>query len=102
MRAREGDHTAFGALVDRHRAAVHRAAMAALGAHADAEDAAQDAFVLAWRRLDTFRGDASFRTWLLAIAWRQAINRRRSVVKWWTRMVACGDDSGDVGNLSSL
>lgn len=69
---------------------MYRAALAALGAHADAEDAAQDAFVLAFRRLDSFRGDASFKTWLLTIAWHQAINRRRSVTRLWRRLVDPG------------
>jgi len=87
-RARVGDHAAFGELVDRHRVAVYRASMAALGSHAEAEDAAQDAFVVAWRRLDSFRGEASFRTWLLTIAWHQAINRRRSLASMWRRMAA--------------
>jgi RNA polymerase sigma-70 factor (ECF subfamily) len=86
-RARQGDTAAFGTLVDRHRSAVYRAALAALGSHADAEDAAQDAFLLAYRRLDTFRGAAAFKTWLLAIAWRQAINRRRSLTRIWRRHV---------------
>jgi RNA polymerase sigma-70 factor (ECF subfamily) len=81
-RARRGDHAAFGELVDRHRGAVYRAALAALGSPADAEDAAQDAFVRAFLRLDTFRGDATFKTWLLTIAWNEALNRRRGVVRW--------------------
>jgi RNA polymerase sigma-70 factor (ECF subfamily) len=84
--ARQGDAAAFGELVDRHRTAVYRAALAALGSHAEAEDAAQDAFVLAFRRLDGFRGEASFKTWVLAIAWRQAINRRRSLARIWRRV----------------
>ncbi len=91
-RARQGDSAAFGELVDRHRTAVYRAARAALGSHADAEDAAQDAFVLAFRRLDGFRGNASFKTWMLTIAWHQAINRRRSLVRVWRRMVEPRDD----------
>ena len=104
--ARDGDRAAFGELVDRHRVAVYRAAMAALGAHAEAEDAAQDAFVVAWRRLDSFRGEASFRTWLLTIAWHQAINRRRSLVKWWRRTVPLDNSEvplkGDtIGSASS-
>jgi RNA polymerase sigma-70 factor (ECF subfamily) len=86
-RARQGDPAAFGELVDRHRAAVYRAALAALGSHADAEDAAQDAFLLAFRRLGSFRGDASFKTWLLTIAWHQAINRRRSLMRRWRLML---------------
>jgi RNA polymerase sigma-70 factor (ECF subfamily) len=86
-RARQGDPAAFGELIDRHRVAVYRAALAALGSHADAEDAAQDAFLAAYRRLDGFRGDASFKTWLLTITWHQAINRRRSLVRMWRGLV---------------
>jgi RNA polymerase sigma-70 factor, ECF subfamily len=86
--ARRGDPAAFGELVDRHRSAVYRAALAALRSPADAEDAAQDAFLMAYKRLDSFRGDASFKTWLLTIAWHQAINRRRSLSSVWRRMAA--------------
>jgi len=86
-RARRGDPAAFGELVERHRAAVYRAALAALRSPAEAEDAAQDAFLLAYRRLDSFRGDASFKTWLLTITWHQAINRRRSLASVWRMLV---------------
>jgi RNA polymerase sigma-70 factor (ECF subfamily) len=86
-RARLGDADAFGELVDRHRSGVYRAALAALGSSADAEDTAQDAFLIAYRRLGSYRGEASFRTWLLTIAWNQAINRRRKLAPWW-RLIA--------------
>jgi RNA polymerase sigma-70 factor (ECF subfamily) len=89
-RARQGDSAAFGELVDRHRSAVYRAALAALGSHADAEDAAQEAFLSAYRRLDSFRGEASFKTWLLTITWHHAINRRRSITSLWRRLVTPG------------
>jgi RNA polymerase sigma-70 factor (ECF subfamily) len=101
-RARQGDPAAFGELVDRHRTAVYRAALAALGSHAEAEDAAQDAFLLAYRRLDTFRGDASFKTWLLTIAWHQAINRRRSLRRVWRRMVEPRPDEEREAALESV
>lgn len=84
-RAREGDLAAFGALVDRHRAAVVRAALAALGNREDAEDVAQETFVQCHRALHTFRGASSLRTWLLAVAWRRALSRRRSLARWLTR-----------------
>jgi len=86
-RAQRGDSSAFGELVDRHRVAVYRAAMAVLRSRDEAEDAAQDAFVAAYRHLSRFRGDSTFRTWLLAIAWRMAINRRRSTTSFWRRFV---------------
>jgi RNA polymerase sigma-70 factor (ECF subfamily) len=91
-RARQGDHAAFGELVDRHRAAVYRAALAALGSPADAEDAAQDAFVSAFTRLRGFRGDASFKTWLLTIAWNHALNRRRKLSRLWSRLYRRGEE----------
>jgi RNA polymerase sigma-70 factor (ECF subfamily) len=83
--AQAGDVTAFDQLVGRHQAAVYRAALAALRSPEDAEEAAQDALVRAWTKLASFRGEASFRTWLLSIAWNRAISRRRSVTAWWSR-----------------
>jgi RNA polymerase sigma-70 factor (ECF subfamily) len=80
--ARRGDASAFGVLVDRHRHAVYRAALAAVGNAAEAEDVAQEAFVAAYRRLQTFRGEASVKTWMLTIAWNKALDRRRSLTRW--------------------
>jgi RNA polymerase sigma-70 factor (ECF subfamily) len=80
-RVRRGDTAAFGELVERHRGAVYRAALAALGNDADAEDIAQEALVLAYRRIDQFRGDASVRTWMVSIGWRLSLSRRRRL--WW-------------------
>ena len=95
-RTRAGEADAFGELVDRHRSAVYRAALAALGAPADAEDAAQEAFLTAYRRLDGFRGEATFKTWLLTIAWHQAINQRRRMTRWLRQIVpARRDPEGD-------
>jgi len=100
-RARQGDPAAFGELVDRHRSAVYRAAVAALGSAADAEDVAQDAFLAAYRRLDRFRGDASFKTWLLTITWNQAINRRRAVTRVLRRLVQPRENDEPDGALTA-
>jgi RNA polymerase sigma-70 factor, ECF subfamily len=81
-RAQAGDEHAFGQLIERNRRAVYRAAYAALGSAEDADDVAQETFVAVYRKLQAFRGEASFRTWLLAIAWRKALDRRRSVSRW--------------------
>jgi len=86
-RARQGDAAAFGELVSRHQGAVHRAALSAGTAPADADDVAQEAFLLAYKRLASFRGDATFKTWLLTITWNQAVNHRRSRARWWRRFV---------------
>jgi RNA polymerase sigma-70 factor (ECF subfamily) len=83
--AQAGDAGAFDRLVVRHQAAVFRAALAALRVPEEAEEAAQDAFVRAWQKLGSFRGDAAFRTWLLSIAWNRALSRRRLIVTWFAR-----------------
>jgi RNA polymerase sigma-70 factor (ECF subfamily) len=82
--ARQGNRDAFDQLVLRHQAAVFRAALAALRVREDAEEVAQDAFVRAFHALSSYRGDASFRTWMLTIVWRRALSRRR-VARWWFR-----------------
>lgn len=81
--ARRGDSAAFGELVQRHQAAVLRTARAICGSREEAEDVAQEALVAAWQKLPAFRGDAQFKTWLIAIAWRHAVSRRSSV---WRRL----------------
>ncbi|MBI1875932.1 MAG: RNA polymerase sigma factor [Acidobacteria bacterium] len=90
-RARGGEAAAFGELIERHQIAAVRAAMAVLGNADEAREAAQDAFVLAFRRLGSFRGEASFKTWLLTITWHQAINRRRGIAQRLKRLVGLDD-----------
>ena len=81
-RAQAGMQEAWTELVHRHHGAVFRAAHAALVSRADADDAAQDAWIAAWKALGEFRGQAAFRTWLLTIAWRKALDRRRGMASW--------------------
>jgi RNA polymerase sigma-70 factor, ECF subfamily len=77
-----GDRDAFRILVDREGPAVLRACHRVLGDLHEAEDAAQEAFVTAFRSLGTWREDGPFGAWLTRIAVRIAIRRsqqRRSV-----------------------
>jgi len=100
--AKAGDRAAFGDLVRIHQRVVFRTALAALGAREDAEDATQDAFVVAWRKLDGFRGDSSFRTWLLTITWRKALDKRRVRLLWWKRSAAWLDDGSSEGTMERV
>jgi len=77
-RARQGDLGAYDALVRAHQHIAFRTACLLSGSAADAEEAAQDAFVKAWRALPRFRAGAPFRPWLLAIVANEARNRRRA------------------------
>jgi RNA polymerase sigma-70 factor (ECF subfamily) len=77
-RARRGDTHAFGELVLAHQRIAFRTAYLLTGNAAEAEDAAQVAFVKAWQALGRFRRGAPFRPWLLAIVANEAKNRLRS------------------------
>jgi RNA polymerase sigma-70 factor (ECF subfamily) len=77
-RAKRGDVNAYEELVRMHQSIAFRVALVVGGDPADAEDAAQDGFVKAYRALDRFREGAPFRPWLLQIVANEARNRRRS------------------------
>ena len=78
LQAQRGDPYAFERLVDGHREVAFRLAIVITGSAVEAEDAAQDALVKAWRALPRFRVDDPFRPWLLRIVANEARNRRRS------------------------
>ena len=77
-RAARGDERAFEELVRMHQGIAYRTAYLLTGSAADAEDAAQVAFVRAWSALSRFRRGAPFKPWLLRIVANEAHNRRRT------------------------
>ncbi|WP_460831844.1 RNA polymerase sigma factor [Nocardioides hungaricus] len=83
-RVRSGDLDAYAELVTRHAPMAVRTA-ALLGAGADAEDVAQEAFVKAYRSLGRYREGAAFRPWLLRIVANETRNHHRSAVRRGTR-----------------
>jgi RNA polymerase sigma-70 factor (ECF subfamily) len=70
-----GDARAFEILIERESPSVFRACYRVLGRIDEAEEATQEAFVLAYRALGTFRGDGHPAAWLLRIATREAWRR---------------------------
>ena len=92
--ARDGDLDAFGAIVRRHGAAVYRVALRMLGSDADAQDAAQETFVRAWRGLGGFRGESAVSTWLYRIVTRRCLDmlaRRRPTAELGPELAAPED-----------
>lgn len=96
-RARDGDREAFGALVEQYRDNVYRLAYRMCGNEYDADEAAQEAFVAAWRALPNFRGDAKFSTWLYRLTTNAAIDVMRREKRHQTEgdgeMMEVADDS---------
>ncbi|HEX5165203.1 MAG TPA: sigma-70 family RNA polymerase sigma factor [Thermomicrobiales bacterium] len=79
-RARGGDLPAFNQLVERHERAVYNVALRYMRSRELAEDVTQEAFLRAWRSLESFRNDAGegFRAWLLRIASNRALDVLRA------------------------
>ena len=76
-RARQGDEVAFGMLVERYQRAVYVVALSVTGRHEDAEDAAQEAFLVALGRLDECESPERFGGWLITIV----RNRSKNVIR---------------------
>jgi len=75
--ARLGDREAFEVIVHRHGPAMYRYARRMLTDHGATEEVVQDAFVAAWRGMDTYRGESTLRTWLFSLTAHKAIDHRR-------------------------
>ncbi|MGH7582633.1 MAG: RNA polymerase sigma factor [Gemmatimonadales bacterium] len=80
-RAGAGDAEAFGALIELHEAMARRVAYAILEDREDADDAAQDGFLSAWRAIRRYDPHKAFRPWLMQIVVNAArdLRRRRRV-----------------------
>jgi RNA polymerase sigma-70 factor (ECF subfamily) len=107
-RARGGDTRAFEMLYREHVDRVYGLCLRMTGNVGEAEDCAQEAFIQAWNKLDRFRGDAAFGTWMHRIAVNAVLGRIRKskreqdrikVVAETASPVAMGD-SGELRDLS--
>src|SRR5574340_159192 len=78
-RIASGDMVALQQLMRRHNQTLYRTARSILKDDAEAEDAVQEAYVLAYRAMGHFRGDAKLSTWLIRIAVNVAIRRARKL-----------------------
>jgi RNA polymerase sigma-70 factor (ECF subfamily) len=95
-RARGGDPDAYADLVRLHQDVAFRTAMLICQNAADAEEAAQDGFVNAWRALGRFRPGAPVRPWLLTIVANEARNRRRSAGRRQNLVLRVADEAPPV------
>lgn len=101
-RIASGDMVALQYLMRRHNQTLYRTARSILKDDAEAEDAVQEAYVLAYRAMDRFRGDAKLSTWLIRIVVNVAIRRARKLNRSAEviDLVADPTDSREIGGQS--
>jgi len=87
-RVKAGDKEAFTGLVDTYKNMVYTVCLRMLGSEADAEEAAQDVFIKAYRSIGSFQAKAKFSTWLYRIAYNNCI----SVIRKKVRMIDLVED----------
>lgn len=107
-RAQNADSSAFESLYRMHVDRVYGLCLRMTGNASEAEDCTQEAFIQAWAKLDRFRGDSSFGTWLHRVAVNTVLGRMRKSNRERDRMRAVGDvlpaneSVGDSGGLQDL
>src|SRR5665213_201844 len=79
--SQNGDADAFEALVRGNQRMIHSLTFRMSGSWSEAEDLAQEAFLQAWRQLDSFRSEARFSSWVYRIAVNQCLNWKKRAVR---------------------
>lgn len=82
QRSQNGDHQAFEELYRENAAKVNGLCLRLCGQRELAEDLTQEAFVRAWQKLDSFRGDSAFSSWLYRLTSNVVIGYLRQQAKW--------------------
>lgn len=77
-RIRSGDQAAFDELYRQHAARLYNLAYRMAGSQSDAEDLLQEVFLIAYRKLASFRGESSLGTWLYRLAMNHCLDVLRS------------------------
>ena len=77
LQSRNGNPAAFESLIRMHQRMIRSLTFRMTGSTADAEDAAQETFIRAFRQLDSYQGTAKFSSWLYRIAVNTCLNWRR-------------------------
>lgn len=73
----QGDTNAFAYLINKYKDMVYTIAIKIVKSHEDAEEVAQDSFLKAYEKLDSFKGNSKFSTWLYTIVYRNSITKIR-------------------------
>ncbi len=73
----EGETNLFSYFLDRYSRPIYTLIIQIVSCREDAEELTQDSFIKAFRKLDTYKGDCSFSTWLYRIAYNTAISATR-------------------------
>ena len=76
-RVLQGDSNAFSFLINRYKDMVFTLVVKIVKNREDAEEVAQDSFIKAYQKLESFKGQSKFSTWLYTIAYRNALTKVR-------------------------
>lgn len=82
LRSKNGDHTAFEKLYRNNIGRVYALCLRMCGQKDLAEDLSQEAFIRAWQKLNSFRGDSAFSSWLFRLTSNVVVGHMRKQNKW--------------------
>lgn len=99
--AKGGDKAAFQQLYLLHYKRVFALCLRMTADSSQAEDACQEVFVQVWQKLDNFRGDSRFSTWLHSVASHVVISQMRKQASWWKRLIPQQEGTPEPGTQMS-
>ncbi len=102
--AKNGDVDAFKSLFDRYYVRLRLVATKILGSEEDASDICQEAFLKAYKNLDSFRGESSFYTWIYRIMYNLSIDLTRKASRKYEHTTDTGElpEYGSAANVSTI
>ena len=108
QKAQKSDTSAFESLYRMHADRVYALCLRMTANVSEAEDCTQETFIQAWSKLDRFRGDSSFGTWLHRVAVNTVLgrmrksNRERDRIRAVSEVAPMNESTGDSGGLRDL
>ena len=111
LQAKQGDRQAFNQLYHLHVGRVYALCLRMLSNREQAEDVAQEVFVQVWLKMDNFRGDAKFSTWLHSVATNTVLTHIRKQKNWFQKVFSieeqphveqAGNEITDLSDMDKL
>jgi len=101
-RAKQGDQDAFHQLYENYYRRIYALCWRMLADKDSAEDVCQEVFVQLWQKINNFRGESKFSTWLHSVATNIVLGHLRKQKNWFQRIFSIEDQNVEEGSVELI
>ncbi len=98
--AKQGSQSAFYQLYQKHHKSIYALCWRMLADKDSAEDVCQEVFVVLWQKINNFRGESKFSTWLHSVATNVVLGHLRKHKNWLQRVFSIEEQGGNFAEAS--